>query len=177
MTIQELSQSISHNPTPVYLYFALIPAIAFGMGLIDKDNRPASPWRYIYSVLIYLSCIPGILGLMLTISSFLFRGGGQAHIETHYLPLISMIITLVVISKEVDLRYIPGFDKLSALMLIIGITFIILYILNRMHFMVFFTGSVQGLMISFAVMFGILYFAWNRLISGGKPDYDEPRPF
>ncbi|MBK7224711.1 MAG: hypothetical protein IPH96_04535 [Saprospiraceae bacterium] len=48
-----------------------------------------------------------------------------------------MIVTLYIIKSNVDLDYIPGFDKLSGLMTIIGILLTLMWILDRTHFFVF----------------------------------------
>ncbi|WP_405205197.1 hypothetical protein [Aquimarina sp. LLG6339-5] len=59
---------------------------------------------------------------------------------------------------------IPGFGKLSGLFIIIIITFIITYVLQRMFFGVFFVGRFQYLLLFFlALLFG-LKIAWDRIV-------------
>lgn len=44
-----------------------------------------------------------------------------------------MILTLYVIKRNVDLDYIPGFDRLGNLMWIIGIVFSLMWVIDRTH--------------------------------------------
>ncbi len=48
-------------------------------------------------------------------------------------PILSMIFTLWLIRRQVDLDYIPGFDKLSGLAMIIGIILTMMWVLDRTH--------------------------------------------
>lgn len=82
-----------------------------------------SPWKYLYSFLIYAVTIPGLFAISLSIYLFFFERGSimDANIFTQVLPIISMLLTISIIRKTVDLDLIPGFNKLSSLMLVISI--------------------------------------------------------
>ena len=64
----------------------------------------------------------------------------------YVLPILSMIATLLVVHKAVDFRDIPGFNRLSGLMLMIGASFLIAFILDRFRIIVLFRGSLLSLL-------------------------------
>jgi hypothetical protein len=61
----------------------------------------------------------------------------NAELLLQVLPILSMILTLFIIKRNVNLDFVPGFDKLSGFMMIIGILLTMMWILDRTHFFVF----------------------------------------
>lgn len=49
------------------------------------------------------------------------------------LPIFMMILILYIIKRNVDLDAIPGFEKLSGLMWIIGIVLCLMWVIDRTH--------------------------------------------
>lgn len=166
MTVQDFINWFGNNPNLVLSYFIVIIAIAIiGLLFVNQDNfKP--PITYFYGVLIYAVTIPGLLALVLLLYSFFFLKTNllQLDLVTYFAPLVAMIITLVIINKTITMSRIPGFGKLSGLFIIIIITFIITYVLQRMFFGVFFVGKFEYLILLFlALLFG-LKIAWNRIV-------------
>ena len=166
MTVQDFIHWFGNNPNLILSYFAVLITISIvGLLFVDQNNFTA-PINYVYGVLIYAVTIPGLLALVLILYNFFFLKVNllQLDLVVYFVPLIAMIMTLVIINKTVPMSRIPGFNKLSGLFIMIVITFIITYILQRMFFGVFFVGRFQYLILMFlALLFG-LKFAWNRIV-------------
>lgn len=136
MTLRELFDYLSANPAVMMLYFLMVPFTAFLAGILGKGEGHLSPWKYLYSTLIYLVCVPGIFAAALAVYLFLFEKGGSifnVNLLTQVLPIVSMIATLGIIRRNVPFESIPGFSKLSSLMLMIASIFVLMYFLDRLH--------------------------------------------
>ncbi len=166
MTVQDFIDWFGNNPNLVLGYFIVIIVISL-LGLLVVNRRNFKPpVNYFYGLLIYAVTIPGLLALILLLYSFFFLKVNllQVDLIAYFVPLVATLITLVIINKTVPMSRIPGFGKLSGLFLIVMITFVITYILQRMFFGVFFVGRFQYLVIFFlALLFG-LKIAWDRIV-------------
>jgi len=133
MTLKELFELIGENPGYVIGYFLLIIISAFLGGFMGKDEGHLSPWKYFYSALIYLVCIPGIFAVCLNIYMFLFDRGKVLDTDVYIqiLPVIAMLITLLIIRKNVNLDQIPGFKNISGLMLMMFAVFALMWGIDR----------------------------------------------
>jgi hypothetical protein len=133
MTLGEFFQHCTENPTNLKLFFGLLPVTA-GLALIfGKNEGHLSPWKYLYSILVYASCIPGIFSITLSAYKFLFERGSimDANIWTQVLPIIIMILTLWLIRRNVSLDDVPGFDKIGSLIFFLSVLIIFLWILEK----------------------------------------------
>ena len=135
MTLGEFFEWISGHPTFLLVYFLGIPLIALLAGIFNKGEGHMSPWKYLYSLLIYLACIPGIFAVTLSVYLFLFerRSIMDTNIYTQVLPVLSMILTILIIKKQVNLDLIPGFDKISGLILIIASLMCLMWVIDKTH--------------------------------------------
>ena len=127
MTLQEFFDLLAESPILILSYFLLIPITAAVAGFMGKGEGHLSPWKYLYSSLVYLVCVPGILAISLNIYVFLFENQSifKSDIFTQILPIFAMVVTLLIIRKNVPLDRIPGFEKLSGLfMLIFAVLFL-----------------------------------------------------
>ncbi len=167
MTLQELFNSIGENPFYIIAYFVAIPLVALIIGFTSKGESHLSPWTYIYSTLIYMICVPGIFAVTLCVYTFFFERQSflNLNIVVYFLPIISMILTLILIRKRVPLDRIPGFGKISGLMMVIAATFITMLLIQKTSIWVVFIGSIGHLFIAFVVLFIVFRFGLSRLIS------------
>ena len=166
MTIQELIDLIGNHPKYVLSYFISLGMLSLvGLLLVrQRDFKP--PLSYLYGILIYATTIPGLLSLVLLLYNFFFLKANllTLNFTTYYIPLLSMILILIIVNKTIPIKHIPGFGRLSGLFMIIMITFITTYILQKMFFGVLFIGKIQYLILLFIILFIGIKFAWNRLI-------------
>lgn len=135
MTLGDFFRICSENPAFLMFYMIAVPLTALLAWMFGKGEGHISPWKYLYSVLVYLTCIPGIFAVTLSIYMFLFerRSILDTNIYTQIVPVISMIVTLILIRRNVSLDVVPGFGKLSGLLLIITAVIVLFWILDRMR--------------------------------------------
>lgn len=133
MTLAEFFDWIGERPGLILSYFILIPIIALLAGLFNKGEGHLSPWKYLFSILIYLVAIPGIFAVTLSVYMFLFerRSIMDTNMYTQVLPIFSMIVTILIIKREVYLDLVPGFDKISGLLLIIASVMTLMWIIDK----------------------------------------------
>ena len=135
MTLGEFFQACSDTPAILIFYVVAVPLTALLALIFGKNEGHLSPWKYLYAALIYLACVPGIFAITLSIYLFLFERFDvmDTNIYTQILPIVSMFLTLAIVKRNVSLDAIPGFEKLSGLMLLIAIIMTGMWILDRTH--------------------------------------------
>ena len=135
MTLGDFFKICSENPAILIFYMIAVPLTALLAWIFGRGEGHLSPWKYLYSFLVYLTCIPGIFAMTLSIYLFLFerRSILETNIFTQIVPVISMVITLILIRRNVSLDDVPGFGKLSGLLLVITAVIALLWILDRMR--------------------------------------------
>lgn len=164
MTLQQLFQTLSDNPVYLFFYFGGIPVLTIIVGILSNGKGYESPWNYIYAVLIYLVSIPGIFSVALNIYFFLFQRGDimQTNVYFQILPVLVMVGTIFLIKRNVDLDYIPGFDKISGLWLILFATMMLMWFLEKIRIFVFSFLPFQYLIGLFIMLFAVIYLGWRR---------------
>ena len=135
MTLGEFFEWSGNNPALLLGFFFLVPFLALLALFFSKGEGHLSPWKYLYSVLIYLVAIPGIFAVTLSIYLFLFerRSIMDTNLFTQVLPIVSMLATFILIRKQVDLDLVPGFGKLSGLITIIAVLMVLMWIIDKTH--------------------------------------------
>ena len=73
MTLREFFQLLADNHLYVIFFFTIIPFAAWLAGLLGKGEGHLAPWKFLYSTLIYLVCVPGIFAVSLDVYLFLFE--------------------------------------------------------------------------------------------------------
>jgi len=168
MTVQDFFDLLASYPAAILAFLFCVPASALLANYLSGSQPGRSPWKYLYSLLIYLACIPGIFGLTLLAYRFLFDRIDvmQLDILLHILPVVTMLATILIIRKKVNLDLIPGFDKITAFLTIILIIFILLWVLDRTRLWVItFLPLPIALLMFFAMLVALLW-AWRKM--GGK---------
>lgn len=168
MTLREFFDYLGAHPLTVVGFFLLIPLIALLAGWMGRGEGHLSPWRYLYSLLVYAVCIPGIFSITLSVYLFLFERGGSImnlNLLTQVAPALSMILTLGIIRQNTPFESIPGFGKLSSLMMTIGAVFVLMYLLDRTHLIAFVRVPVQYLVLIVVGLLVVLRFGFKQLIA------------
>ncbi len=165
MTLQELFNLIAEQPAYIIFYFAIIPFAAFIAGLLSKGEGHLAPWKILYAILIYAVCIPGIFAITLDVYFFLFekRSILDTDIYTQILPVISMVATLLIIRRNVDFDYIPGFDKISGLITMIAATLGIMWFIDRTHIYAISYLRFEVVVLIFFALLLIIRFGWSKI--------------
>ena len=174
MTTRELIQWCDHYHWALAGAFVFAPLAAWLCGRLHAPgNGGNSPWKFCYSVLVYLTCVPGMFAGVLTAYSLFFTGENLLDVSflVYILPIISMVVTLVLIRKNVSFEAIPGFERLSGLMVMIGCSFAIALAIQKTRLWIVFGGSIDRLILLALGVFALL--KWGAYMLFRRRD--EPR--
>ena len=166
MTIQDFAASASDHPFMILLFYGFIIVFAILAGLIGKNEGHLSPWKYLYSALIYLTCVPAIFIICLGLYAVSFERASVLNIDlvTQILPVVAMMATLFIAKANVSLDRIPGFGKISGLILMIFSASILMMILRKMRLLIFSYMPIQQVGLIFLVIFAVIYFGWRKMM-------------
>lgn len=166
MTLADLFNKVSEEPIYIILFFITIPITALLVGWFSKEEGGDSPWKYLYSTLLYLVCVPGILAISLGVYLFLFerRSVFATNVLVEIMPIISMVATMLIVRKNVDINRIPGFDKLSGLIMMIFSAMAIMWFIDRTRIIVFSYLPIQYLLLIFIGLMLFIRTGWSRLM-------------
>lgn len=165
MTLQDFFIYLNANHQILLFYAVAVPLSALLTGLFSKREGHLSPWKYLYSFLIYLVCVPGIFAFMLNVYLFLFERQSvwDVNIYTQLMPVVVMIVTLMIIKRFVSLDDIPGFGKIGGLIVMVTAVLLIMWFLDKTHIYVFsFMPFSQVVLIIIGLLITIR-FAWRKM--------------
>ncbi len=167
MTLRDLIQLVSENPSYPLAFFTLAPFTAALALVMGRGEGHLAPWKFLYSVLAYLACVPGVFSIALTCYHFLFERISiyDANLFTQVLPVVSMVLTLVLIRKNVDFAAIPGFEKISSLMTTIAAVLVIMWLLDRTRIFVVSFMPIQVLLLILVGLLLVIRFGVKRIFA------------
>lgn len=169
MTLRDFFELLANNPEILIFFFVACPLTALLSWWLGNGEGHISPWKYLYSTLVYLICIPGIFAVTLNVYLFLFERQSifEADIWTQIFPIFSMILTLVLIRQNVSFDQIPGFGKIHGLMLIIGAILMLMWFVDRTHIIAISFIPFQTVILVFLALLGLAMLGWWK-VSGKK---------
>ena len=77
--------------------------------------------------------------------------------------MVSFIITLLLIREQVSVRELPGFGRLGGLIGMIGAALVIMWVVDRIHFVVFSRMKMQYLVLIFLLLLYVIRKSWRRV--------------
>jgi hypothetical protein len=166
MTLEALFAAMSSAPLATLLVFLFPPLYAFVLRFLHGPGEGGlPPWRYLYAVLVYLTTIPGVFIAAVTAYLLLAQGTNLIKLDllVFFLPVVSMIITLILVRTRVSFKDIPGFKRLSGLLLMLAAAFAVALIIDHLRIIVLFHGSILWLFGIAAVIFIALKIGISRL--------------
>ena len=179
MTIRDLTEFAGDYPLLLIGVFVALPLAALLLGRIHGPDRGgAFPWKYFYSVLVYLACVPGMFSAILIGYALFFTKENlqDVNLLVYVLPWVSMIVTLIFIRKTVSFELIPGFNRLSGLMVMLGCSFAIALAIQKTNIWVFFGGSLEKLFLLAAGVFALLKWGTYMLFrQRNEPVQERPK--
>ena len=171
MTLEELIFNVSEYPMAIGGFFLLPTVLAFLLGVTRKEAEPAGTVHlWSYSVLVYWVCIPGIFAAVLVGYQLFFRRQDllKLNILVYALPLISLGVVLGLIRWKTDLTRIPGFGRVSGLMLMLGISFAVALVIEKMRIFLFFGSSFISFVVMAIIAFALIRIGADKLIGEKK---------
>jgi hypothetical protein len=179
MTTRQLIQLADGHLLVMLAAFIVPPVAAWICGRLHGSNNGGNaPWKYFYSVLVYLACIPGLFSSVLTGYTLFFSKENllDTSLTVYVLPIISMVVTLILIHKNVKFDLIPGFERLSGLMVMIGCSFVLALAIEKTRIWLFFGGSIEWLLLLAAGIFALLKWGTYTLFRRrDEPKQDMPK--
>ena len=168
MTLGEFLQALSENPSILCFLFVAVPLTAFLASIFGRKEGAKSPWKELYTILVYLTSIPGIFAITLNLYLFIFERRSIMDIDifTQIVPILSMIVTLWLIRKNVRFEEIPGFDKLGGLIMLIAAIIILLWIIEKTHIFAITIIPFYFFIILFIILLIMIRFGWKRFYTG-----------
>jgi hypothetical protein len=165
MKLQDFFTILSSNQHYVLIYFISLPILALLIGLVGGTKDHLSPWKYMYTAIVYMVSIPGIFAVGLNVYYFLFQRQDimQTDLLLQVLPIVTMVVTIFIMKKNINLEFVPGFDKVYALWMILFATMALMWLLERIHIVVFSYLPFQYLIAIFLGIFGFIYFGWKKI--------------
>jgi hypothetical protein len=174
MTTRDLIQLAGQHPGTLLAAFVMPPLASWLLGQMHERGRGgAAPWRYCYAVLVYVACVPGMFAGVLTAYTLFFTRENllDANLLVWCLPILSMLATLIFIRKNVSFDDVPGFDRLSGLMVMVGCSFALALAIQKTNIWVFFGGSLEKLFLLAGGIFALLKWGAQALFRRR----DEPK--
>ncbi len=175
MSVREFSDWAAQQPVVLLIVFTALPVLAYGLGKAHGRGRgEMTPWKFVYTVLIYLTVVPGTFaGLIVAYTLFFTRGNLlEANLLVTALPIVSMILTLFAMRGNVEFDAVPGFDRLWGLVVMSGMSFFMALVISKTGIRLLFFGTIGTF-----IMLGIACFAllsWGAHVAFRKKDEDIP---
>ena len=145
MTTRDLIEMAGQHSIVLATAFIVPPVAAWLVGHIHGQGRGgSSPWKYVYALLVYLASVPGMFAGVITAYSLFFSRDNLLDVNplVYFLPIVSMIATLVLIRNAVAFDEVPGFDRLSGLMVMVGCSFAVALAIQKTNIWIVFGGSI-----------------------------------
>ena len=178
MTIREIIAVAGEEPLFLGAVLVAIPVLTLVVGMShERGGGGESPWKYMYALLVYAACIPGILAAVLSGYALFFIRANllDADALIYFLPIVTMVVTLMLIHRRVDFEDVPGFDRLSGLMVLLGIAFVIVLAVEKTRIWLVFGGGFGALIIIAAFAFALLKWgAYALFRRRDDPKIDRP---
>lgn len=164
MSLQEFFDLLSNNPSIVLFYFIALPLTAFLSGIFGKGDGHLSPWKYLYCALMYMAAIPGAFAIILNVYRFLFERQKvmETDIYTQILPVIAMVVTFLIIRRNVEFNQVPGFNRLSGLMFVVTALLAVMWILDKTDIIVITVVPFQYVILILVALLVLARIGWKR---------------
>jgi hypothetical protein len=169
MTLRDALLWLGQHPWALAILFIIPPTASLLAGAIHGRGRgDLSPWKYLYSVLIYWVSVPGMAALVMTAYSVVFARENLLDLDVmvSIVPILSMVITLVLVRRNVDFDQVPGFDRLFGLMVALAITFVLILGISKTRIWLFFGSSILNLLLLTVVL--IAAAVWGTRLAFGR---------
>ena len=159
MSIKDFLAFLDRHALVAAASLAAVPVCALIWTIVHKREDSASaPWKYGYSVFVYLACVPGMFSAVLVGYALFFTHENliSANALAYFLPLATMGATLAIIRRRVTWKELPGFGRLSGLLLMIALSFALALLIDKTRIFVAFFGSIDRLFILVGAIFVLL---------------------
>lgn len=165
MTLGEFLYMLAKSPEVMLFYFIALPLTAFLLGIFGRGEGHLSPWKYVYSGVVYMAAVPGIFTVILNLYLFLFERQSiyDAQLYTQVFPIICAILSLYLVRRNVDFGDIPGFGKISGLMWMLLVVIALMWVMEKTHLIAITILPFQWILLFFVCMLIVFRLGWRRV--------------
>ena len=185
VSIQDFLLRAGAYPWAILSVFVAVPVATWLVGRLHGPGRGGTtPWKQLYATFVYLTCVPGLFAAVVAAYSLFLTSTNLLEVNAlvYLLPIVSMVVTLVLVRQTVNLDEVPGFHRLSGLMTVIGVSFAVALAISRTRVWLLFGGSIFLLFAIAAAAFAFMTWGTRALFRRSKdrreraPDFlDEVR--
>jgi hypothetical protein len=142
-----------------------MPIITYLLGAVLRASAPAIG-RGFLALALFVSIVPGmsmavvVLYMILFVRANLLR---DMHLVLHLLPILSMLGTLWAASSLAAFAQIPGFARIQGFMVLVGISFAALFLLQKTFIGIHFFGRFEHLLLLLGGLLALWQFGVSRL--------------
>ncbi|WP_163831927.1 hypothetical protein [Spartinivicinus ruber] len=167
MSVNELLSLIAEYRLVIVSYFVSLPVVSFVLLLIYKRTTQLNWIDYLLSGIVYLASIPGIISFSLIFYTLFIIRDNLLEVDAlvYFLPVISMVLVFIQVARKTDYDRLPGFGRLSGLMLLMLLTCLMILVLQRFHFFIGFFASIESLVVIAIVIFALFKFASAKIMN------------
>lgn len=166
MTLGQFLDLLAQNPTVPLFFYVALPLTAYLASIFGKGEGDVSPWSYLYTILVYMACIPGIFAVTLSVYLFLFERQSimDTDLFTQILPIVCMVLTMWLIKRNVEFDQIPGFGKITGLMIIITALITVMWFCEKMHIFAITIIPFHYFVLIFIVLLIAVRYGWRKAV-------------
>ena len=176
MTINDFIAMLEGTPI-VPVGVVALPLIAFGVGRLHKRKlQEKAPVCAVYSALVYVSCCTGIFAATVLAYEVIFQKANvlDLNVVTYFGPILSMIATIAIVNKQVDLAYVPGFDRLVGLLVLMTTAIVLALIVAKTRIWLVF-GSSFATFVTMVIGLFVLLRIGAGMMFGSKSKNASPQ--
>lgn len=165
MSVNQLLQYLAQYQWQFAAVLIGIPLFCLLLNLTQQKAAERKPVHYVYSGAIFATAIPGLLASIIVFYSMFFIKANMldTNVVLYFLPIISMIATIAIVGRRVGFDLLPGFQRLSGLMILLAIVCLVVFFLYRLRFIIGFFASVEQLLLVGAALYVIAKIGLARL--------------
>ena len=179
MSARELTQLADRHPWALLAAFIALPVAAWLAGADAPPGRRRCRALEVFLFDPRLSrVVPGLFAGVLTAYTLFFTRENllDASLVIYIAPIVSMVVTLILIRKNVDFDQVPGFDRISGLMVMIACSFGLALGIEKTRIFLFFGGSNGKLFLLAAAIFALLRWgAYSLFRRHEEPKKESPK--
>lgn len=167
MSVNEFLQYLTQYQFHLAGVFFAIPLFCLLLNMTQQKATERKPVHYVYSTAIFATAIPGLFaGIIVFYSMFFIKANLlNSNVILHFLHIISMAATFLIVGRRVGFDILPGFKKLSGLMILLGVICLVVFFLYRLRFIIGFFASIEQLLIAGIALYVIAKIGLARLKS------------
>lgn len=162
MTVQNLLDILTVDKIAIIFYYVLLPSLVLGLHRISGHDGNESPYKYLYSLIVYAAAIPGVMSAAVWVYSTLLQSKSLWELDffIYYLPSLGMAAILWLISLQVKHKLLPWFGELYELLTLIGFAFGSVLIIIHFGWIPF--RELWQVAAATVFIFMVFNFTWDR---------------